>query len=100
MIGMALFQGLLDREARVLEKVNHLVQAGVSALDAGFEARAAVAFVKALSLPERREPTNRFEAYAKAFSDVGQGLLPVGRLESGHAAPDPALGPARRDPSV
>src|SRR5438034_8755374 len=90
MIGMALFQGLFDREARVLDRVNHLVQAGVSALDAGSEARAAVAFVKALSLLEVREPTARFEDYAKAFADVGEGLLRVGEglrivLESGRS---------------
>src|SRR5256884_3717467 len=91
MIGMALFQGLLDREARVLERVNHLVQTGVSALDAGFEARAAVAFVKALSILEVREPTARFEDYAKAFADVGEGLLRVGRLESGQAAANHAM---------
>src|SRR5437773_2446439 len=106
MIGMALFQGLFDREARVLERVNHLVQAGVSALDAGSEARAAVAFVKALSLLEVREPTARFEDYAKAFADVGEGLLRVGRLESGQAAANHAmaldrgtLGPEGRCPS-
>src|SRR5438309_9799662 len=80
MIGMALFQGLFDREARVLERVNHLVQTGVSALDAGSEARAAVAFVKSLSLLEVREPTARFEDYAKAFVVVGDGLMRVGRL--------------------
>src|SRR2546430_12468195 len=97
MIGMALFQGLFDREARVLEKVNHLVQAGVSALDTGSEARAAVAFVKALSLLEVREPTSRFEDYAKAFADVGEGLLRGGRLESGQAAANQALGLDRGD---
>src|SRR5438094_7522056 len=91
MIGMALFQGLFDREARVLERVNHLVRAGVSALDAGSAARAAVAFVKALSLLEVREPTARFEDYAKAFADVGEGLLRVGRLESGQAAANHAM---------
>src|SRR2546428_5542162 len=91
MIGMALFQGLFDREARVLERVNHLVQTGVSVLDAGSEARAAVAFVKALSLLEVRAPTARFEDYAKAFADVGEGLLRVGRLESGQAAANHAM---------
>src|SRR5437879_12861813 len=91
MIGMALFQGLFDREARVLERVNHLVQTGLSALDAGSEARAAVAFVKALSLLEVREPTARFEDYAQAFADVGEGLLRVGRLESGQAAANHAM---------
>src|SRR3989475_5949749 len=100
MIGMALFQGLFDREARVLEKVNHLVQAGVSALDAGSEARAAVAFVKALSLLEVREPTSRFEEYAKAFADVGEGLLRVGRLEPGKAAANQALAVDRGIASV
>src|SRR2546430_8125668 len=100
MIGMALFQGLFDREARVLERVNHLVQAGVSALDAGSEARAAVAFVKALSLLEVREPTSRFEDYAKAFADVGEGLLRVGRLESGQAAANQALALDRGNASV
>src|SRR5256885_1828554 len=59
MIGMALFQGLFDREARVLEKVNHLVQAGVSALDAGAEARAAGAFVEALRPLPVPEPVSR-----------------------------------------
>ena len=100
MIGMALFQGLFDREARVLEKVNHLVQAGVSALDAGAEARAAVAFVKALSLLEVREPISRFEDYAKAFADVGEGLLRVGRLESGQAAANQAMALDRGNVSV
>src|SRR5437879_6602152 len=100
MIGMALFQGLFDREARVLEKVNHLVQAGASALDAGSEARAAGAFVKALSLLEVREPSSRFEDYAKAFADVGEGLLRVGRLESGQAAANQAMALDRGNASV
>src|SRR5437667_7161378 len=91
MIGMALFQGLFDREARVLERVNHLVRAGVSVLDAGSEGRAAVAFVKALSLLEVREATARFEDYAKAFDDVGEGLLRVGLLECWQAAADHAM---------
>src|SRR5947208_16786242 len=91
MIGMALFQGLFDREARVLERVNHLVQTGVSALDAGFEARAAVAFVKALSILEVREPTARFEDYAKAFADFCEALLRVGPLSSGQAAANHAM---------
>src|SRR5436309_15126803 len=91
MIGMALFQGLFDREARVLERVNHLVQAGVSALAEGYEARAAVAFVKALSLQEVREPATRFEDYAKEFADVDECLLPVDRLESGQADANQAM---------
>src|SRR5436853_6079705 len=91
MIGMSSFQGLFNREARVLVRVNPLLQTGVSALDAASEARAAVAFVKALSLLEVREPTARFDDYAKAFADVGEGLLRVGRLESGQAAANHAM---------
>src|SRR2546429_5244814 len=78
MIGMALHQGLFDRDGRVLEKVNRLVESGLAALDAGSETRAAIAFVKALGLLEVREPAARFEDFAKAFSAVGDGLLRVG----------------------
>src|SRR5438876_11804806 len=91
MVGMALHQGLFDRDGRVLEKVNRLVDSGVAALDAGFETRAAIAFVKALGLLEVREPASRFEDFAKAFSAVGDGLLRVGRLESAQAAANQAL---------
>src|SRR5437773_1983424 len=91
MIGMALHQGLFDRDGRVLEKVNRLVESGAAALDAGSETRAAIAFVKALGLLEVREPAARFEEFAKAFSAVGDGLLRVGRLESAQAAANQAL---------
>ena len=89
---MALHQGLFDRDGRVLEKVNRLVESGAAALDAGSETRAAIAFVKALGLLEVREPAARFEEFAKAFSAVGDGLLRVGRLESAQAAANQALG--------
>src|SRR5205823_3097296 len=98
MIGMALHQGLFDRDGRVLEKVNRLVESGLAALDAGSETRAAIAFVKALGLLEVREPAARFEEFAKAFSAVGDGLLRVGRLESAQAVtlePDDVDGYAR-----
>ena len=91
MIGMALFQGLFDREAHVLEKVRRLVESGTTALDAGSEARATLAFVKALSLLEVRDPNGRFEDFAKAYSEVGEGLLRVRRLESAQAAANHAV---------
>src|SRR5438445_371873 len=56
MIGMALFQGLLDREGRVLDKANRLVNSGNAALDADAPGRAAIAFVKALEILEAQEP--------------------------------------------
>src|SRR3989442_775039 len=46
MIGMALFQGLLDREGRVLDKATRFVNSGNAALDADAPQRAAIAFVK------------------------------------------------------
>ena len=88
---MALFQGLLDREGRVLDKANRLVRAGFVSLDADAPARAAGAFLKALGLLEAIEPTARTGDFAESFANVGTGLLRVGRFESAQAAATRAL---------
>src|SRR5207247_9702890 len=80
MIGMAHHQGLFDRDGRVLEKVNRLVESGVAALDAGSETRAAIEFVKDLGLLEVREPAARIEHLTKAFCGADERLLGRGRL--------------------
>src|SRR5207249_9887385 len=91
MTGMALFQGLLDREGRVLDKANRLVRAGFVSLDADAPARAAGAFLKALGLLEAIEPTARTGDFAESFANVGTGLLRVGRFQSAQAAAQRAL---------
>src|SRR5438132_1321623 len=91
MTGMALFQGLLDREGRVLDKANRLARAGFASLDANAPARAAGAFLKALGLLEAIEPTARTGDFADSFANVGTGLLRVGRFESAQAAATRAL---------
>src|SRR5256712_4337721 len=91
MTGMALFQGLLDREGRVLDKANRLVRAGFVSLDADAPARAAGAFLKALGLLEAIEPAGRTGDFADSFANVGTGLLRVGRFESAQAAATRAL---------
>src|SRR5437016_8940232 len=91
MTGMALFQGLLDREGRVLDKANRLARAGFASLDANAPARAAGAFLKALGLLEAIEPTARTGDFADSFANVGTALLRVGRFESAQAAATRAL---------
>src|SRR5712692_3634500 len=91
MIGMALFQGLLDREGRVLDKANRLVKSGNAALDADAPARAAIAFVKALEILEAQEPAARIEDFQEAYATVGSGLLRVGRIEPAQTAATHAL---------
>src|SRR5256712_11349313 len=91
MTGMALFQGLLDREGRVLDKPNRLARPGFASLDAAAPARAAGAFLKALGLLEAIEPTARTGDFADSFANVGTGLLRVGRFESAQAAATRAL---------
>ena len=49
---MALFQGLLDREGRVLDKANRFAQFGFAALETDAQKRAAIAFTKALEVLE------------------------------------------------
>src|SRR5467141_2801182 len=90
MTGMALFQGL-DREGRILEKVDRLTRAGLAALEAESEIRAATAFIKALGLLEAEEPQARIEDFVEAYATVGEGLLRVGRIESAQAAATQAL---------
>src|SRR5438445_10636648 len=91
MIGMALFQGLLDREGRVLDKASRLVNSGNAALDADAPGRAAIAFVKALEILEAQEPAARIEDFQEAYATVGSGLLRVGRMESAQSAATHAL---------
>src|SRR6266540_5723598 len=92
MTGMALFQGLLDREGRTLEKVRRLVESGGASLNAGAEARAANAYIKALSLLEAQTgPIDGPEEWAEACAKVGAGLLAVGHVESAQAAATEAL---------
>src|SRR2546428_13424917 len=92
MTGMALFQGLLDREGRTLEKVRRLVESGGSSLNAGADARAANAYMKALSLLETQiAPIERPEEWAEACAKVGAGLFAGGHGESAQAAAPEAL---------
>src|SRR3989442_6771048 len=91
MIGMALFQGLLDREGRVLDKANRLVKSGNAALDADAPGRAAIAFAKALEILEAQEPAARIEDFQDAYATLGSGLLRVGRVESAQSAATHAL---------
>src|SRR3989441_2364131 len=91
MIGMALFQGLLDREGRVLDKANRFVNSGNAALDADAPQRAAIAFVKALEILEAQEPAARIEDFQEAYATVGSALLRVGRMESAQSAATHAL---------
>src|SRR5437667_12913985 len=81
MTGMALFQGLLDREGRVLDKANRLVRAGFASLDADAPARAAGAFLKALGLLGAIQPTARTGDFADSVANLGTGLLRVGPYE-------------------
>src|SRR6058998_2452253 len=91
MIGMALFQGLLDREGRVLDKADRLVKSGFAALEADASGRATVAFVKALEILQAQEPAARIEEFQEAYAAVGSGLLRVGRIESAQTAATHAL---------
>src|SRR3989442_673202 len=91
MIGMALFQGLLDREGRVLDKANRLVKSGNAAFDADAQGRATIAFVKALEILEAQEPAARIEDFQDAYATLGSGLLRVGRVESAQSAATHAL---------
>src|SRR2546427_4130899 len=91
MIGMALFQGLLDREGRVLDKANRFVNSGNAALDADAPQRAAIAFVKALEILEAQEPAARIGDFQEAYATVGSALLRVGRMESAQSAATHAL---------
>src|SRR5437870_9109200 len=91
MIGMALFQGLLDREGRVLDKANQIVNSGNPALDADTPQRAAITFVKALEILEAQEPAARIEDFQEAYATVGSSLLRVGRVESAQSAATHAL---------
>src|SRR6266705_2244975 len=88
MIGMALFQGLLDREGRVLDKANRLARSGFAALETDAQKRAAIAFTKVL---EVQEPAARIEEFQEAYAAVGSGLLRVGRIESAQTAATHAL---------
>src|SRR3989475_10300869 len=91
MIGMALFQGLLDREGRVLDKANRFVNSGNAALDADAPQRAAIAFVKALEILEAQEPAERIEDFQEAYATVGSALLSVALMESAQSAATHAL---------
>src|SRR5438876_421995 len=91
MIGMALFQGLLDREGRVLDKANRFAQSGFAALETDAQKRAAIAFTKALEVLEAQEPAARIEEFQEAYAAVGSGLLRVGRIESAQTAATHAL---------
>src|SRR6266571_1566396 len=92
MTGMALFQGLLDREGRTLEKVRRLVESGGASLNAGAEARAANEYMKALSLLEAQTtPVGSPEDWAEACAKVGAGLFAVGHVESAQVAATEAL---------
>src|SRR5207247_281536 len=91
MIGMALFQGLLDREGWVLDKGNRFAQAGFAALETDAQKRAAIAFTKALEVLEAQEPAARIEEFQEAYAAVGSGLLRVGRIESAQTAATHAL---------
>ncbi|HYT17875.1 MAG TPA: hypothetical protein VEO18_06470, partial [Thermoplasmata archaeon] len=88
---MALFQGLLDREGRVLDKADRLVKSGFAALEADASGRATVAFVKALEILQAQEPAARIEDFQDAYATVGSGLLRVGRIESAQTAATHAL---------
>jgi len=68
---MALFQGL-DREGRILEKVDRLSRAGYTALEAESEIRAATAFIKALGLLEAEEPQARIEDLSRRTRRSGK----------------------------
>src|SRR2546427_12513806 len=91
MIGMALFQGLLDREGRVLDKANRLVKSGNAALDADAPGPGAIAFAKALDILEAHEPAARIEDFQDASATPGSGLLRVGRSDSARSASSHAL---------
>src|SRR3989442_551391 len=91
MIGMALFQGLLDREGRVLDKANRLAKSGFAALEVDAHGRATIAFVKALEILGAQEPRARIEDFQEAYATIGSGLLRVGRIESAQAAATHAL---------
>src|SRR6266571_4565811 len=91
MIGMALFQGLLDREGRVLDKANRLAKSGLAALEVNAHGRATIAFVKALEILEAQEPRARIEDFQEAYATIGSGLLRVGRIESAQVAATHAL---------
>src|SRR2546428_3305739 len=91
MIGMALFQGLLDQNGRVRDKANRFVNSGNAALDADAPQRAAIAFVKALEILEAQEPAARIEDFQEAYATVGSALLRVGRMESAQSAATHAL---------
>src|SRR5439155_963349 len=65
MTEMALFQGLLDREGRVLDKANRLVRAGFVSLDADAPARAARAYMQAVNL----DPDD-IDGYARVLAFV------------------------------
>src|SRR5256884_3669674 len=86
MIGMALFQGLLDREGRVLDKANRLAKSGFAALEVDAHSRATIAFVKALEILGAQEPRARIEDFQEAYATIGSGLLRVGRIESAQTA--------------
>src|SRR5881397_693758 len=91
MIGMALFQGLLDREGRVLDKANRLAKSGCAALAVDAHSRATIAFVKALEILGAQEPRARIEDFQEAYATIGSGLLRVGRIESAQTAATHAL---------
>src|SRR6266705_3740289 len=75
MIGMALFQGLLDREGRMLDKANRLAKSGFAALE----------------MLQAQEPAARIEDFQEAYATIGSGLLRVGRIDSAQAAATHAL---------
>src|SRR5256886_2516845 len=91
MIGMSLFQGLLDREGRVLDKANRLAKSGFAALEVDAHSRATIAFVKALEILGAQEPRARIEDFQEAYATIGSGLLRVGRIESAQTAATHAL---------
>src|SRR3989475_10535634 len=91
MIGMALFQGLLDREGRVIDKANRLAKSGFAALEVDAHSRATIAFVKALEILGAQEPRARIEDFQEAYATIGSGLLRVGRIESAQTAATHAL---------
>src|SRR5213594_1480948 len=99
MIGMALFQGLLDREGRVLDKANRLAKSGFAALEVDAHSRATIAFVKALEILGAQEPRARIEDFQEAYATIGSGLLRVGRIESAQTAATHALTGNGRRPS-
>src|SRR5207247_1596966 len=91
MIGMALFQGLLDREGRVLDKANRLAKSGFAALEVDAHSRATIAFVKARERLGAEGPRARIEDFQAAYATIGSGLLRVGRIECAQTAATHAL---------